>query len=535
MSTQARALPPLHTLTATAALEAMAGGELTSVSLCEALIARRRAVDGAIGAFVQTRDEALLEEAHAADQARARGDVPLGPLHGLPISIKDNVDVAGTDATLGMRARLHAPAKQDAVLVRALREAGALVLGKTNVPQLLLAIESDNAVFGRTNNPFDTGRSPGGSSGGEAAAIASGASLLGIGTDIGGSIRIPAHFCGIAGLKPSLDRWSNRGSQTAIPGQELVRAQIGPLARSVHDLAMLWRALDPRSMATRDPAVAPLAAGDPSLVDVAKLRVGVFCDDGFLAPAASVRRALERAVEALEAAGATVIEHRPQPTDEILFLWLGAISADGGRTIDRALQGEPVSAALKPSRALMRLPSAVRRTLALGLERIGEGRLARLLRTLGEKGVDDIWAMTARRTAMRLAELDAWDAAGIDLVVCPPYVLPAVPHGESADFTLALGAQFRWTLLNLPAGVAPVTTVEARETGRYDALQSGGGGDRIARKLGRLDEGTVGLPLGVQVVGRPWREDVVLAAMACIEDHARQQPGFPHTPVGRPG
>src|SRR5690606_15576827 len=133
---------------------------------------------------------------------------------------------------LGLRARHQMPADADAVLVAELRRQGAVILGKTNVPQLLLAQETENEVYGVTSNPWDTDRVPGGSSGGEAAAIAAGMSPMGIGTDIGGSIRIPAHFCGIAGLKPTMDRWSNRGSQAGLPGQEVVRAQVGPMART---------------------------------------------------------------------------------------------------------------------------------------------------------------------------------------------------------------------------------------------------------------------------------------------------------------
>src|SRR5690606_16320015 len=165
--------------------------------------------------------------------------------------------------------------------------------------------------FGVTRNPWNLDRVPGGSSGGEAAAVAAGLSPLGIGTDIGGSIRIPAHFCGLFGFKPTLDRWSNRGSHSGLPGQEIVRSQIGCLARSAGDVAMLWRALDPVAQSAADPRVPPLPAADPAAVDVAGLRIGYVEGDPFLEPVPALRRAVQSARDALEKAGATLVPHRP--------------------------------------------------------------------------------------------------------------------------------------------------------------------------------------------------------------------------------
>ena len=180
----------IHELTATDMLRHLETGELTSVQIVEALNARRRDVDPKVNAIIMTREQAFAE-AESADQARAKGE-SLGPLHGLPITIKDNIQVTGTDATLGMQCRRGKAADADAVLVAELRKKGAIVLGKTNVPQLLLAQETENSLFGVTNNPWNLERVPGGSSGGEGAAVAAGMSPLGIGTDIGGSIRVPS-------------------------------------------------------------------------------------------------------------------------------------------------------------------------------------------------------------------------------------------------------------------------------------------------------------------------------------------------------
>lgn len=514
----------LYELTASDVLKRLEAGEITSRALVDALLERRRDVDPRLNAFVASR-EAVLQEAEAADRARQAGE-PLGPLHGLPVTIKDNIAVAGTDATMGMRARRGRPDGDDAVLVSELRRLGAIVLGKTNVPQLLLAQETENAVFGVTNNPWNLERVPGGSSGGEAAAVAAGMSPLGIGTDIGGSIRIPAHFCGVYGFKPTLDRWSNRGSHTAIPGQEVVRSQIGCLARSADDVIALWRAVDPARMSARDPQVPPLPAPDPAGVDVSALRIGWFDDDPFLEPAPSLRRAVALAKKTLEDAGATLVPHRPVSSEEVIFTWLSAISADGGRTIDARLAGEEISPQLKPSRLTMRLPDVARRTMSGLMAQLGERRVAKMLDVLGEKTVDDLWALTQRRTDLRLAEIDAWRERELDAVICPPHVVPALGHRESGDFALSLGAEFRWTLLNFPAGVAPVTSVGREDIGRGPSPT-----DRVEKKRNRIDEASLGLPVGVQIVARPYREEILLAVMRALDTGLRGRDDYPRTPV----
>lgn len=518
----------IHELDATAILEAQSRGELSAVEVVKALIERRRAVDGKVGAFVHTLDEQAQKSAESVDSARKnpKSEAPLGALAGLPITIKDNISVVGTDATLGISARRGQPAASDAVVVDELRRAGAIFLGKTNIPQLLLVQESDNELFGVTKNPFNLGRTPGGSSGGEAAALASGCSPLGIGTDIGGSIRIPAHFTGICGLKPTVDRWSTRGMNGAVEGQEVVRAQMGPMARSVRDLALVMRALDPARQARRDPAVPPLPIGDPLSVSLKGLRIGYFRDDGYLRPTPAMPRAVDEAAAALKAAGATLVEYTPPASQELIYLWFAVLSSDGGNTLREALRGDRPTLQLRPTFLLARMPGPVRAVMAAVFEGRGEGRLSRLLRSLGEKSVAELWRLTAQRTAMRHAELDAWNAAELDAVICPPHVLPALPLGSSGDLTLTLSYMFRYVMLNFPAGVVPVTRVRAVETNFLGTPR-----DRVERRCAEVLRGSEGLPVGVQVVARPYREDVALAVMAAIEAEARRQPDYPKTPI----
>jgi fatty acid amide hydrolase len=516
----------LHELDATALVEALKKRETSSVELVQALIARRRAVDPRIGAMIASLDEQALAEAQRVDAARGKDERFCGPLAGLPITIKDNIDVAGTDSTLGLPARRHKPAQSDAVLVQVLRRAGAIVIGKTNVPQALLVQESDNEIFGVTKNPWNLGRSPGGSSGGEAAALASGQSPLGIGTDIGGSIRIPAHFTGVCGIKPTLDRWSMRGVRGATDGQELVRAQIGPLARSVRDLALIMNTdvVSTTQQSALDPAVPPLPILGPA--SLKGLRIGYFTDDGFLTPAPPIQRAVRESASALRAAGATLVDYQPPHAQELLFVWLAGISSDGGQTILRTVGDAKVCKQLKPTFLLTKLPTAVRKLAAAVLDRRGEAHLAKLLRCLGEKSVADVWRLTAQRTAMRQAEFDAWNAAEIDAVICPPHVLPAMQLGSSGDLTLALSYMFRYVMLNFPAGIVPVTKVRPDE----EAWPSSPRG-LLDKRFAAVLSGARGLPVGVQVIARPYREDVALSVMAAIEAEARRGADYPKTPI----
>jgi fatty acid amide hydrolase len=515
----------LHEMDGCALKEALARRETSSVEIVRALIARRRDVDGRIGAFIARLDQQAMEQAESADRERksTTDAQSLPPLHGLPMTVKDNIEVAGTDATLGVQARVGRQSESDALVVSELRRAGAIILGKTNVPQLLLVQETDNAIFGVTRNPWNSSRTPGGSSGGEAAALASGQTPLGIGSDIGGSLRIPAHFSGVCALKPTVDRWSVRGMLGALAGQEIVRAQMGPIARSVRDLWLLMGAVSPERQSQFDPAVAPLPLGSP--VSLRGLRIGYYVDDGFMTPSAGIVRAVRQAADALRGAGATLVEYQPPAATDLLFLWLAAMTADGGETLGRMLDGEAICRQLKVSNFMAKMPSPVRLAAAALLDKRGEGGLAGMLRAAGAKSVSDYWQLTAQRTALRRAEFDAWNARSLDAVLCPPHVLPALPIGSSGDLTLTLSYMFRYVLLNFPAGVVPVSRVRDDETTWMGPR--GMFGDKCTDAL----RGSAGLPIGVQVVSRPYREDVALSVMAAIEESARSQRDFPRTPI----
>ena len=516
---------PLHARSAVELKQLLDDGSLTSVELVEALHARADETEPRVGAFAHQFRKAALADAAKADAARRAGG-ELGPLHGLPVTIKENVDTEGVPSTIGMRARRGAVAAADAVVVQLLREAGAIVLGKTNVPQTLLSpMETTNALYGTTHNPWKHGHGPGGSSGGEGAAIAAGSSLWGVGTDIGGSIRVPASFCGVCGLKPTWQRWSNLGSNSVLAGQEFVLSQIGPMARTVDDLILLMRALDGGRHAALDPLAPPVPFAEPGSVDPTTLRVGFYEDDGFFTPAASVRRAVREAAELFEAAGCEVVRFEPPNVEELLYLYFRGLTADGSATLFEALEGEPFIPPLKTLGRIARMPQQARKGVAKAMGLMGEGRVAKMLEALGEKRVKDLWVLNARRTELKRAEARAWERAGVDVVLAPTYVTPAAPMGMSHDFTLGFLNLARYSLLDRPAGSVPVTRVRPDETKRT-VLE-----DRLDKRAAQIEAESHGMPVGVQVVGKPWAEAELLAAMRLLQTKARAREDYPVTPV----
>ncbi|WP_437289739.1 amidase [Sorangium sp. So ce406] len=514
-------------LSATVLSALLAAREISSEELTRAHLARIDALDPRLHAFTQVlRDEALAA-ARSLDDERRRGDVR-GPLHGLPVTVKESLDMAGMASTLGVASRRDHRAKGDAAVTALLRRAGAVILGRTNVSQLLLYNESRNPLFGQTANPWSLDHSSGGSSGGEAAAIAAGMSPLGIGTDIGGSIRVPAHCCGIAGLKPTLDRWTNQGSNSALLGQEAIRAQVGPMARSARDLALVVSELDPAAMAELDVRVPPFPIVEPASVEVARLRVGFYCDDGLVPSSTAVARAVLKAASALRARGATVVPFTPPGMVDAVYGYFAALSADGGATalaLAEGGEGAELDVALRSLRTMATLPPFARRAAARVAGLAGERRLQRLLEVTGPKSVAEFWRATHALREARTAIASSMRAEALDVLLCPPYATPALPHAASRDFVLAGSPAMLWNLAQFPAGVVPVTRVRAEEARRVRPR------DRLEKRAAEVDAKSEGLPVGVQVVGFPYSEHVVLAAMIAIEDELAGEPDRPTTPV----
>src|SRR6266498_5062215 len=246
---------------------------ISSEELVRAYLARIFEVNPRLNAVCQIDEKGALAAAREADAALKRGG-EVGKLHGIPITIKDSFDTKGIVSTGGTEGRRAFVPEKDATVVARLRAAGAIVLGKTNTPELTLSYDTENLIYGRTHNPYDLARTPGGSSGGAAAILAVGGSPLDIGSDTAGSIRIPAHFCGVAGLKPTFGRVSRAGHILPASGVAGRRTHVGPMARFVEDLVLALSIISGPD--GEDPEVEAVAIEDPGTVVVSALRVGYF-------------------------------------------------------------------------------------------------------------------------------------------------------------------------------------------------------------------------------------------------------------------
>jgi len=503
------------------------GGEISSVEVTEAFIRRIQDVDRRLNAVVVPLFDEARAQAAAADEALAEGKV-LGPLHGVPMTIKEQYNVRGTATTLGLESLAGNVYDWEGFLVTKLREAGAVFLGKTNVPQLLVAHETDNPVYGRTDNPWNVDRSPGGSSGGEAAIIAAGGSPLGLGGDFGGSIRIPAHFSGIAGLKPTTGRLalSDVPSGVYAAGQEAILFQAGPMARNVEDLTLAMEVMVEEGESDNPTLVPPVPWRDPGAIDLSDLRVGVCVDDGFFSPSPALRRAVEEVAADLRGRGVQVIPFAPVDVEEGMRLYMAIISADGVAGMKRSLRGSRPYPIVKNVIQGGSMPNRLRPLIAGMMERRGRRRLAFVLRSMGLRSTEGYWDLAIQRAEYRRRFQLAMDDAGIDAIITPPYGLVAVPHGASGDLVMAASYAILYNLTGLPAGVVPVTRVGRGE--ESDRAPSDDPWDQAAR---RTEEGTTGLPVGVQVVGRYWREDVVLSLMGAVEEDFRGRDDYPVTPL----
>jgi Asp-tRNA(Asn)/Glu-tRNA(Gln) amidotransferase A subunit family amidase len=503
-------------LSARALGQAVTRGDISAIEAVEAAIVRIEAVNSKLNAVVVKRYDEARKEARALDVRRARGEA-LGPLAGVAVTVKECLDVAGTPSTFGLPSRAGLQSSADELHVGRLRQSGAIVVGKTNLAQMLAYIESDNPVYGRTRNPWNLERSCGGSSGGEGALIGSGASRLGLGTDIGGSARYPAAFCAAASLKPTAGRCPDPGRYSFNAGQQAITSQVGVLAQHVDDVALGLECIN---------SGPPL--GRAAEVNLRELRVGYYEQDGIFASSPAVRRAVREAATALAQAGARVTPWQPHDISRAFRLFYRILGGDGYRWFRQNLKGHPVHPSLKPMLALGGRPQFMLRALGAMMGALGQGHLSRFLPIIAGMDVHDYWGLVEElreyREQFALA-MDNADGGPLDLVLGPVCALPAFRHGSTKDLGLAGANTLLYNVLGYPAGVVPWTRVrDAEESDRAPSAD-------IVEKAAKLcEDGSAGLPVAVQIAARPWREHVALAAMSRIEAAARTRSDYPARP-----
>jgi fatty acid amide hydrolase len=533
-------------VTAIGIARAVTGGACPPTAPLAEHVVRYGVTHASLNALVQPRHAAARDDAARLAAALGQGQ-PL-PLAGVPVSVKECFGVTGLVTTLGIPARRHAVDLDDAPIVAQLRRAGAVVVGKANVPQAMYLHETDNPVWGRTNHPANPARGPGGSSGGDAALVAAGVVPLAIGTDLAGSVRQPAHACGICGLLPRTASLGDGGAFDTVPSLDAVRPRAGFLARSVADLALALEALadgPPAAELLSGRRAAPTGQGKNFAGPPARnagrqtadgvpgssrplsavhdrehgpLRVGIWDDSGPLEPSAAIRRAVAEAAATLECAGAEVARIDGSLADEAAWLLLGLLSADGGADIRRLFAG---TRPMRPVARLLRLaalPGWVRPGLAQ-VARWGGRRIeARALLATGPRRGTSLCELLDR--IADFSDRFAAFTASHDVLVCPVSALPALPHGLASRLLVAAAPCLLANLLDLAAGVVPITRVRVEEqAGRAPSR------DPIVRAAIIADRGSAGLPVGVQVVGLPsraapadpWRaEAVVLETMRVL-------------------
>jgi Asp-tRNA(Asn)/Glu-tRNA(Gln) amidotransferase A subunit family amidase len=449
----------LTSLSATELASRIRARAVSPVEAVEAYLRRIDSLNPRLNAIVTHAAEHALEQARAAESAIMRGEVE-GVLLGVPLTIKDTIETRGMRTTAGSKARAGHVAQADAPSVARLRAAGAVIVGKTNTSEMALEYCADNPVFGRTNNPYDLARTPGGSSGGCAAAVAACMTAGSLGSDMTGSVRVPAHFCGVVGLRPTAGRVPSSGHCPPVVGPYSLGASLGPLARTVEDAEMLYNVLAGRTAHARSKTFDELRG----------VRAAVFVDDSKAPVTDETREAIGRAAEALKDAGLVVVDETPPGLDVATDLWLSLFSRETQRIVCAAYKDHRDEAGRAARLILDSAACATPPTL---------------------EGFLDAWC---ERDRLRAALLEWMEPT--PLVVTPVGAVTAFEHDAPRSFVVgdkrfglfrAFGHAQGCNVFDLPA---------------------------ISVPAGRTREG---LPVGVQIIGRPFEERRVLAAARIVE------------------
>ncbi|XP_077189992.1 vitamin D3 hydroxylase-associated protein-like [Paroedura picta] len=439
-----------------------------------------------------------------------------GLLYGVPVSIKDHIGYKGHLSTCGFTALLSILEEEDSVLVKVLKKQGANPFVITNVPQSLMTYDCSNSVFGQTVNPLNHRKSPGGSSGGEGALIAGGGSILGFGTDVGGSIRLPSSFCGLCGLKPTGNRLSHLGVRDPVNGILSVTESVGPMARDVDSLVLCMKALLCDYMFQLDPTVPPMLFNEEIYCSTAPLRIGYYDTDGYFLLPPCMRRAVHETKNLLKEAGHTLVHFTPPSVPYVMDeLFIKGLFADGGSTLLAMFGKDIIDPSLKHQVNFLRIPNLVKKVLAK-IIKPWFPRLASHLNALcGVRSVKSLWEQHGKVQAYRKKFIDEWTKCKLDVVLCP-VLGPAFTLRYPGKLLAAVSSTMLYNVLNFPAGVVPVTTVTADDDEEFQHHQ-GQHGDPWDKKLKKAVEGTVGLPVAVQCVALPWQEELCLRFMKEVE------------------
>ncbi|GAA5885685.1 hypothetical protein JCM6882_007527 [Rhodosporidiobolus microsporus] len=470
----------------------IAHGAYTAVEVTTAFCKRAAIAHQLCNCLTEIYFEQALVRAAQLDRQLLETGKPAGPLHGVPISLKDQFDIEGLECTMGYASYLGRISPRNSALVQLLLDAGAIIHVRTNVPQTLMDGDTENHVFGRTHNPLNLKLSPGGSSGGEGALVAMKGSICGVGTDIGGSIRIPASFCGLHALRPSSHRVPYGFATNSLMGQASVPSTAGPLARSFSTCTHFLRTVLDAQPSNYDATALPFPF-DPSAAErvkaLPKLAFGVIRTDGHVTPHPPVQRAVEEAVQKLRAAGYEVIEFDISDFKGISPLLSAIFFADGGD--DFAHTFAHIREPLLPS---LDFPSR-----ASTLKTVYESYQLNRQKETFQQAFLSAWLSTSKNTST---------GRPVDALLGPTTAMTACEPGgmKWAGYTGMLN------LLDLPAACMPVGRVDPERdavTGKEEFVPLGETDEEVREDYDPVT--TAGMPISLQIVGRRWKDEELLA------------------------
>ncbi|CAG7941956.1 unnamed protein product [Penicillium salamii] len=485
-------------------VEKLVSREYTSHAITLAFCKRAAIAHQLVNCLSEIFFDQALGAAQELDAEYEASNLPRGLLHGLPVSLKDCFKVEGTDATIGCTAYANqvTTIAEETEITKIMRESGAILFCKTNVPTAMMAGETYNAIYGYTTNPYNRDLSSGGSSGDESALLALGGSPMGVGTDVGGSIRISASFCGLYSLKPSSGRFPTSGLRDVMEGQKAVPNTVGPISRSIAGLELWSKAvLEMKPWMKADPDCFPIPYRDIEIPD--KLCFGFLPDDGVVKPLPPVARALEITKKALEAAGHTVIEFKindPLYTENLKFALYRSGAADALHNV-LARTGE-------------RWPRGMEMLQEMIESKEAPGSVG------GRPTVSDLWRAQVKSTEYAKQILQSWVATKtrtntgreMDALLTPCTVWPACQkYGFIYDNYTSL-----WNVLDYCASTIPVTSVSQDEDAKCDYEGRNATETKIWNDFSPA--AFRGAPVGVQLVGRRWNEEHLLKVTGVCDD-----------------
>eukprot|EP00158_Paraphelidium_tribonemae_P003599 Partr_v1_DN26248_c1_g1_i2_m48321 putative amide hydrolase len=441
-------------------------------------------------------------------------------MHGIPMTVKDHFDFRGVDSTCGYSKFSFEPRPHNSLLVDILQELGGIVVAKTNVPQTLMTFECANPVFGRTLNPHNVDFAPGGSSGGEGAILGSNGIQLGWGSDIGGSIRIPANFCGVYGLKPSAFRLPTDGNYGVDENDSMI-AVAGPMANSVRDLAFSFESVISARLWLRSPDLIPLEFRPFAFPSDRPLRIGYYVDDGFVSPTPSCQRAVLESVELLRMKGHLVTEFKLPDAANAAHAYMSLVNLDGGKVFHSPLESDPLEPTVGPILKTYYVPGIFKGLVASFLRWwCKDVKAALIIESSLPKDFCDQFRISGWRKAYRKRFLDEWTSQGdFDFLIAPVSAQAGIKHDTFHEQTMAASYTFLYNLIDFSVGVIPAVLVDADldATSQLKDKKSQSILERMVYQHYDPKKAN-GLPVGLQIVCKRWEEEKCLEAMKVVDE-----------------